>query len=130
MLQTVNGDAKLPSAMSAAGCSVPRSSGGCETRDAVVVGAIAAAQHTNASVAWVFCSGDRLRPRAQASHSDKTTCFRLLSAIEAFLSEQECVSLGLAQSRVDACVSRRVSLPQDSAFMFHDPPAAGDVIYN
>jgi hypothetical protein len=100
-----------------------------DTRDPVVVALAAAAPHTLAAVGWVFCSGDRLRARFQGCHSDEATCRLLLSAVEAVLVGQEGMVPGLAAAAA-ACSQRSVALPDDAAFMYHDPPAAGDVIYN
>ncbi len=99
-------------------------------RDAVVIGTAAAAPHTSAAVGWVFCSGDRLRSRDQGMVSDKTTCTLLLSAVEAVLAAQDGLGAGLAAAACVPCAQRTVTLPDDHALMYHDPPAAGDVIYN
>lgn len=100
-----------------------------ETRDAVVAGVAAAAPHLSASVGWLFCNGDRMRPRAQGSQSDTATCSLLLGAIDS-LTAAEGAATSLAASSVGNCARRAVALPDDAAFMYHDPPAAGDVIYN
>ena len=131
--QTLSGDPQCPPALCASACSeAPGGSslGSFESRDAVIVGAAAAAPHTPAATCWVFCNGERLRTRTIGSHSDKTTCRLLLSAIEALLAAPDCATAGLAVSAAEACALRCVSLPEDAAFTYHDPPAAGDVIYN
>jgi hypothetical protein len=71
-----------------------------------------------------------MRSRAQGSPSDKSTCTLLLSAIEALLPGMDGVVSCLASSATERCARRAVVLPEDSAFMYHDPPAAGDVIYH
>ncbi len=131
--QTISGDTKCPAALCATACSDSASSAGFsvfESRDAVVVGIAAAAQHVSASVSWVFCNGDRMRPRAQGSQSDKSTCSLLLSAIEALLPSTDGAPHCLVSSAADNCARRSILLPEDPAYTYHDPPAAGDVIYH
>jgi hypothetical protein len=126
--QTLSGDPKFPAALLQP--SGPLTADNFESRDGVVIGFVAAARHLPAAVGWVFCSGDRLRSRDQGSLPDKTTCRLLLSAVESLLDGQDGVRPGLASTAADSCARRAVALPDDPAFMYHDPPAAGDVIYN
>jgi hypothetical protein len=131
-LQTLHGDLRCPEALAALCTSMELDSDGAhgthsfECRDAVIVGTAAAAPYVAASVVWVLCNGDRMRASLLGSQSDITTCALLLRAVEALLP----VADSLAASSSSACARRSVTLPEDAAFTFHDPPAAGDVIYN